>query len=68
MVRRMQTADHPAGESGLPDLRCRGCGKLFAKLVEDEIIIRCARCKRETRIGLAEFKERSKRGWFVATL
>ena len=44
------------------ELRCC-CGKLLAKLTKDGVIIRCARCKREMVVSLADLIVNLDTGW-----
>ncbi|MEH0018961.1 MAG: hypothetical protein V6Z89_04870 [Desulfobacter sp.] len=43
----------PMAPNGNDQVRCC-CGKLLAKRDNEYVVIRCARCKRETRIRLRE--------------
>ncbi len=44
------------------DMRCR-CGKLLARLTNDGVVIRCARCKREMVIDMADLIVDPNTGW-----
>jgi len=44
------------------DMRCC-CGKLLARLTKDGVVIRCARCKREMVIDMADLIVDPDTGW-----
>ena len=49
------------------DVRCC-CGKLLARLTNDGLVIRCARCKREMVIDMADLIVNLDTGWSEITL
>jgi len=49
------------------DMRCC-CGKLLARLTKDGVVIRCARCKREMVIDMADLIVDPETGWAEISL
>ncbi|MCL4236584.1 MAG: Com family DNA-binding transcriptional regulator [Deltaproteobacteria bacterium] len=63
MVKPTKNCELNACAEAGKDLRCEDCHKLLARVENDRLVIRCARCKSEIRIRMSEMR-RNKGEWF----